>query len=113
MPSDSEDNLIFLEDHRILSENEFNDEQVAYLEALWGKKTFAFNVAVRDLEAMRQGSSDKSLRIPETNHEMVHMILHVRALANDLARHFKLDHMIRVDDDLPGRDSGPGSGNKK
>lgn len=97
-----EGKVISLDKHRIRVEEEFLDEQVAYVEALWGRNTFAFNVAVRDLERMRRGGNieDKSLRIPETYYEAQHMILHVRALANDLARHFSMPDQVREGDDL-------------
>jgi len=97
---DKKPKVISLDEHRIRTEREFEDDQVAYVEALWGKETFAYNVAVRDLEAMRRGDDDGSLRPPETTHEAVHMVAHVRALANDLARHFGLDFLVREEDDI-------------
>ena len=97
---DASNKIVSLDAHRIRTEEEFQDEQVAYMEALWGKETFAFNLAVRDLEKMRRGEDNKSLRPPETYHEMQHMILHVRALANDLARLAHMDNLVRVEDDL-------------
>lgn len=99
-------NVVSLDEHRIRSETEFLDEQVAYVEALWGKETVAFNAAVRDLEAMRRGQEEPGhpLRPPVTYHEAIHLVLHVRALANDLARHFGLDDQVRsADDDAVGR----------
>lgn len=93
-------NLIVLDDIRIREEQEFEDEKVAYVEALWGRETFAFNAAIRDLEAMRRGHEDLTLRSPQTYHEAVHLILHVRALANDLARHFAMEDLVRPEDDL-------------
>jgi len=89
-----------LDDVRIRVGREFEDEQVAYVEALWGKKTYAFNAAIRDLEAMRRGKDDGTLRKPETYHEGMLLVHHVRALANDLARNFGMDHLVREDDDL-------------
>jgi len=94
-----EENVVSLDEHRIRSEGEFEDEQVAYVEALWGRESFAYNVAVRDLEAMRRGRDDGALRPPETYHEAMHMVLHVRALANDIARHFGLTDRVRSEDD--------------
>lgn len=101
--ADSPDSpVVNLDAFRIRHENEFEDEQVAYIEALWGRETFAFNAAVRDLEAMRRGTEapGKPLRPPETYHEAAHLILHVRALANDMARHFEMPEMVRPEDDL-------------
>ena len=103
---DAGTNVVSLDQHRIRANGEFADESVAYVEALWGKSTFAFNAAVRDLEAMRRGTEEPGmpLRPPETYHEATHLIRHVRALANDLARHFKVDDEIReVDDEAVGR----------
>jgi len=93
--------VVSLDEHRIRIEEEFLQEPVAYVEAIWGKKTCAFNAAIRDLEAMRRGSGDKALRPPETYHEALHIVLHVRALANDLARHLGVDSLVREEDDLP------------
>jgi len=98
--------VVSLDDHRIRSEEEFKDEQVAYMEALWGKETFAFNIAIRDLERMRRGIDDKTLRPPETYHEMHHMILHMRALANDIARLAGMEELVRPDDDIREVENG-------
>jgi len=95
----AEGNVVSLDEHRIREDGEFKDESVAYVEALWGKETFAFNAAVRDLELMRHGQDDGSLRPPETYHEAQHLVRHVRALANSLARHFQIDELIREEDD--------------
>lgn len=91
-----------LDEIRIRMGAEFTDEAVAYVEAIWGKTTYAFNAAIRDLEAMRRGVDDKALRRPVTYHEGMHLVLHVRALANDLARNFGMDHLVREEDDLSG-----------
>lgn len=99
MSGDNE-NIISLDEHRIRIEREFDDEAMCYVEALWGKESFAFNAAIRDLELLRQGKDDGGLRPPETVHEALHVILHVRALANDLARHFGLEELVRPDDDI-------------
>lgn len=99
--SEPEPNLVDLDDHRIRTEREFEGESMAYVEALWGRETVAFNAAVRDLEAIRRGTEDpaKPLRPPETYHEALHLIYHVRSLANDLARHFGIEDVIRIGDD--------------
>jgi hypothetical protein len=90
-----------LDEHRIRVEREFEGESMAYIEAMWGKETVAFNAVVRDLEAMRRGNEEPGmpLRPPETYHEAIHLVLHVRALANDLARCFGMDDQVRVSDD--------------
>jgi len=92
--------IVDLDEHRIRLEREFEDDSVAYIEALWGKETFAFNAAIRDLEGMRRGQDDGSLRPPETTHEAIMLVLHCRSLANEMARHFGLDHMVREADDV-------------
>jgi len=56
--------IVNLDEHRIRVEREFEDDSVAYIEALWGKETFAWNAAIRDLEGMRRGEDDGSLRPP-------------------------------------------------
>lgn len=105
--SDAPDNIHYLDDHRIRTSREFEDEMVAYLECLWGRETFAFNLAVRDLEKLRRGATDPELRPPETDWEALHMALHIRALANDVLRHFGLSDYVRPEDDLPGRPVRP------
>lgn len=92
-------NISILDDHRIRKESEFTDDMVAYVEGLWGRKTYAFNVAVRNLEQMRRGVDDRSLREPQTYHEALHLVRHVRQLANDIARHFGVLE-VRSEDDL-------------
>lgn len=96
---EKDEDLTILDDHRIRKESEFTDDMVAYVEGLWGRKTFAFNVAVRNLEQMRRGVDDRALREPATYHEALHIVRHVRQLANDIARHFGVLE-IRPEDDL-------------
>jgi len=93
--------VVSLDAHRIRVEREFADEQMAYVEALWGRETFAFNAVVRDLEALRRGTEDpsKPLRPPETYYEAALLVRHVRGLANALARHFGIDDQVRPEDD--------------
>ena len=93
-------NIVSLDAHRVRVEQEFEGESVAYVEALWGKTSFGYNAAIRDLESMRRGEDDGSLRPPQTYHEVFHLVAHVRSLANDLARHFRVEDLIRPDDDL-------------
>jgi hypothetical protein len=93
--------VVSLDDHRVRTEREFEGASVLYIEALWGKETVAFDVAIRDLERMRRGTEEDSqpLRPPETYHEAVHAVLHVRGLANDIARFFDLADFVRDEDD--------------
>jgi len=87
-------------DRQLRRDREFDSEAVAYIEALWGKETFAFDAAVRDLEGMRRGSEDKELRPPETDYEAELLVRHVRDLANEMARLFGQVHLIRPEDDI-------------
>ena len=75
---DLDNSLISLDDFRIRSETAFETHPVAYVEAVWGKDTMAFNAAIQDLEAMRRGLEGE-LRPPETYHEVQHLVLHIRA----------------------------------
>jgi hypothetical protein len=95
-------NLVSLDDVRIREAQEFEDDKVAYFEALWGENTFAFNAAIRDLEAKRRGKEDpsKPLRPPQTHYEAELLIKHVRSVANDLARHFGMEDLVRHEDDI-------------
>lgn len=95
------DKIVSLDEHRIRSEKEFEDRKVAYVEALWGEETMAFNLAIRDLEAMRRGSQDLQMRSPETYHEVYHLVLHIRSLANDVAEFYGLSDLVRPEDNLP------------
>jgi hypothetical protein len=89
-----------LDEVRIRLGVDLRTEAIAYVEAVWGKDTYGFNAAIRDLEAMRRGKDDGTLRRPETYHEGMLLVHHVRALANDLARNFGMDHLVRDEDDL-------------
>lgn len=100
MSHDDTDKVVSLDDFRIRTDREFEDEQMAYVEALWGKESFAYNAAIRDMEAMRRGDDDKTLRPPETFHEVYLMVMHIRALANDIARHYGLTDLVRIEDDV-------------
>jgi hypothetical protein len=93
--------VVSLDAHRIRVEQEFEDEHMAYIEALWGRETFAFNAVVRDLEAIRRGTEDpqKPLRPPATYYEAALLVRHVRSLANALARHFNIEDQVRPEDD--------------
>jgi hypothetical protein len=101
--STEDDNVVSLDEHRIRTLREFEDDAMAYVECLWGRKTFAFNVAVRDLEKLRHGVPSQELRSPETDWEVLHLALHIRALANDVLRHFGLSDYVRPEDDLVKR----------
>ena len=94
-----DDKIVDLDEYRVREEGEFREEQVAYLEALWGKKTWAFNVAIRDLEKLRHGEEDPVLREPQTYFEVQKLVQHIRGLANDLARHYGFEELVRGEDD--------------
>jgi hypothetical protein len=81
------------------------DERMAHLEVVWAKETFAYEVLIRDLELVRRGVDDGGrLRPPETDHERVLLITHVRALANDLAKAWGFRHLVRPNDDTDRED---------
>lgn len=108
MPPDDPDDMadvIDLNRIRVIRDFE-DDEKVAYIEALWGTKTFAMSVAIRDLEAMRRGteSPEKPLREPETTYEAELMVKHLRWLANHMARGWSLEYLVR-DEDWQGDES--------
>jgi len=86
-----QENLVDLDKHRIQTELEFPDEQVAYAEFLWGRTTFGYNLAIRDLEQMRRGKDDGSLRPPETYHEIFHLIRNLREMASHIAQTYGLE----------------------
>ena len=76
------------------------DPSVAYLEILWGERTFAINAAIRDLEAMRRGTEDPSrpLRDPETVFEAQALVDRTRWVMNYLARQWGLEELVRPED---------------
>ena len=97
--SDEPDNVVSLDSVRKLKEFE-DDPAVAYVEVLWGERTFGVNIAVRDLEAMRRGAEapGKPLREPETSYEAEVVLRRMRWLANYLARAWDMEHMVRPED---------------
>jgi len=74
------------------------------------------SVADKDVPLWRMAAEEPGmpLRPPETYHEALHLIMHVRALANDMARHFGMDDQVRPDDDIKPKSGsgvdGSGSG---
>ena len=76
------------------------DTRTAYIEMLWGERTFAVHAAIRDLEAMRRGTEqpDRPLRDPETVYEAEILLARIRWTANYLAREWGLDHRVRPED---------------
>jgi hypothetical protein len=100
-PEEEEQQVVDLEDHRIRKGREFEGEQMLYIEALFGKETFAYDVAIRDIEAIRQGREDptKPLRPPATDYEVELVIKHIRWLANEVARLSENEDWVRPEDD--------------
>jgi len=97
MPDDF-DNVVSLDEARVLREFEA-DENVAYLEILWGKGTFAVNAAIRNLEKVRRDEDDGGvLRDPETEYEMRTLLERTRWVCNFLARKAGLEDQVRPDD---------------
>lgn len=95
-----EEKLAHFEDKRLRDERDWETDPVAYVEAVWGPTSYAFDAAIRDLEALRRGLPTEGLRPPETHYEAVMLVRHVRALANNLARHFGATELVREGDDL-------------
>ena len=86
---------------RVRAIKDFHDDtQIAYVEMLWGERTFAVHAAIRDLEAMRRGTEhpDRPLRDPETVYEAEALLSRMRWVANYLARTWGLDHRVRPED---------------
>ena len=78
---------------------DLDTDPVAFVEAIWGPDVMGWNAYVVDMEAFRRGETSLPLRPPETTYEAELLVRHVRALANDLAQHFKLDHLVQAEDD--------------
>jgi hypothetical protein len=105
MPDDPK--LINLDHHRIKLALEgkpgtpdLDTEPLAFVEAIWGPDVYGWNATTVDMEARRRGGEDMTLRPPETVYEAQLVVQHVRALANDIARHFGLGDLVREGDDL-------------
>ena len=92
-----EDNVTSLDRYRMVKEFE-GDPSVAYLEILWGTKSFAVNAAIQDLEEVRSGNTEGELRDPETEYEMRTLIERSRWVMNYLAREFGLEDQVRPED---------------
>ena len=106
-PDSDEPKVVDLEHVRAIRSFE-DDESMAYVELLWGKRSFAVHAAIRDLDAMRNGteSEEKPLREPETMFEMEVLIRRIRWTANFLALTWGADQMI-VPEDWDGDVRGP------
>ena len=86
---------------RVRALRDFDDDvRTAYVEVLWGERTFAVHAAIRDLEAMRRGTErpGRPLRDPETVYEAEVLLSRVRWVANYLAREWGLEHRVRPED---------------
>lgn len=98
-PDSTEPKVVDLE--RVRAIRSFKeDESIAYVELLWGSRSFAVHAAIRDLDAMRNGTEpeDKPLREPETMFEMEVLIRRIRWTANYLALTWGADQMIVPED---------------
>lgn len=86
---------------RVRALRDFDDDvRTAYVEVLWGERTFAVHAAIRDLEAMRRGTEQphRPLRDPETVYEAEILLSRMRWVTNYLAREWGLDHRVRPED---------------
>ena len=97
--SDDDDKVVSLDRVRALKTFEA-DPSVAYVEFLWGEKSFAVNAVIRDLEAMRRGTEDEDqpLRDPETVYEAEMLIRKIRWMTNYLSRMWGLEAEVRPED---------------
>jgi hypothetical protein len=95
----SEGNLVSLDRVRALRDFDA-DTKIAYVEILWGERTFAVHTAIRDLEALRRSvePEDRPLREPETVYEAQVLIDRLRWVTNFMAREWGLEHSIRPED---------------
>tara|TARA_B100001094_G_scaffold313478_1_gene351316 strand:- start:3828 stop:4151 length:324 start_codon:yes stop_codon:yes gene_type:complete len=75
---------------------------VAYFEAVWGTDAFGWNATIVDMEKLRSGVDAETLpmRPPQTTYEVELLVRHVRALANDICRQHRLNHLVKPGDDL-------------
>jgi len=86
---------------RVRALRDFDDDvRTAYVEVLWGERTFAVHAAIRDLEAMRRGTEqpDRPLRDPETVYEAETLVARLRWITNYLSREWGLEHRVRPED---------------
>ncbi len=99
--------VVDLDQHRIklalegVRVPDLDTDPVAYIEGVWGEDVYGFNAVVKDLEDLRRGGTGGDLGRPRTHYEVELLVKHTRALANDIARHFGLEHLIHTEDELP------------
>ena len=107
--TDDPKNLVDLDKYRIRLAAEgkpgvpdLDTDPVAYFEAIWGTDAFGWNAVIVDMEELRNGTPAESLplRPPQTTYEVELLVRHVRALANDICRQHRLNHLIKPGDDL-------------
>lgn len=105
--TDDTNKVIDLDQHRIRLAAEgkpgvpdLDTDPVAYIEGIWGTDAYGWNAVIVDIEAMRQGEENLTLRAPETSYEVELLIRHMRGLANDIARQHGMNHLIREEDTL-------------
>lgn len=99
MIEDDEDKVVDLDRVRALREHHV-DEEMAYVEMLFGANSYAVHAAIRDLEGIRRGKEDPEhpLREPETDYERQILIEKIRWMANTLAESWGLEHLVRPED---------------
>lgn len=92
--------IVDLSDYRSGLKLESNSTPVAYFEAVWGSNEYGWNALVVDIEALRRGAKDLTPRPPETSYEIELIVRHLRAVANDISRDHRMNHLIKPEDDL-------------
>jgi len=89
-----DDPVVDLDRYRMLQEH-VEGEEMAYIEVLIGKDTFATNLCIRDLEAIRQGVEDgKILRDPTTDYERAALIKYLLWFTRFMAKEWDMGHLV-------------------
>lgn len=96
----SDDNLIDLDSYRSTISPGSDAHPVAYFEAIWGESQYGWSAMIVDIEDLRKGKRGGALRPPETSFEIELLIRHIRAVANDLARDHRMNHLVKPEDNI-------------
>jgi hypothetical protein len=100
--------IIDLDKHRIKlalegkpGDSDLDTDPLAYFEVVWGAEVYGWNAVCVDMEEFRKGVpvADLTLRAPEYSHEIELIIKNLRALANDICRQHRLNHILKPEDD--------------
>ncbi len=95
-----DDNLIDLEAYRSEIKPGSDSHPVAYFESVWGESEYGWSAMIVDIEDLRKGNRGLGLRPPETSFEIELLVRHIRAVANDIARDHRMNHLVKPEDDM-------------